>query len=787
MSNSVSYSVSLPSSSPIASTSSAGTMLSQPSEATTAGVVVGQQAAQQLRAALARVAELSEAEEGTVAARALRRKTAAAAKGEVVEKTYTKACAACRKAKNRCLSQSNTTVCPRCVQLGLKCQYPETRNRGPKRRLSKTQRALRDIRRNIEAVLAGSATLDPLDEEDDPDSAGESDLQGVDGATSLLRNPLALLASQAQARLDAPRPADRTSDIDSSESYFDGGLYVARPEHDFSLDPIACGILTIDDLDRLLKLYFEHLFPFLYLLLPDLHTVDFLRLTSPFLTTCIAFVASTYDSLSGHLTPLLERQALSLAVRIFEEGLKSIEIVQGFFVLSHWASPSRAWVDDRAFQFLGQAWRIAAELRINLPLDPSSLASYNLGKPLTNEMYALFVRNRRLTWSLLFCGELAICVQTGRIDMIRTPPVPTHNSSPTHLPFELPNYHYAANLHVNAIFSKSISLANGLREDGDSADGLRASFMAFWKPAMKAWRTRWPDVNPFIDIHAENNIILLNLVSLRFRGGSKDAVLEDCKRAAIRTIQKVSSWEDSVTQLPYCSNFVVVNIAYGAILLLQLALRLDHGVTPSHREKILRVASILQQIGQSRPNAISVATLHAERILRLVNSLDSSDSTSVVEQQPPSQPAVDGTKCPSFYTGLHPPVWPIAAKSAPPSNAPIQQVAIDDEGLASPSAATVSDLTAAYSWLFPPSGEFAPPFPSSSHPSYDPTAPFPSLTAPTTADPFSLPPQTDFLDMTAHDPMMGWLWGGAAGVGGTSGTEGMEAQLAALLGEVGQL
>ncbi|BGP05078.1 hypothetical protein JCM10049v2_000882 [Rhodotorula toruloides] len=733
MSNSVSYSVSLPSSSPIASTSSAGTMLSQPSEATTAGVVVGQQAAQQLRAALARVAELSEAEEGTVAARALRRKTAAAAKGEVVEKTYTKACAACRKAKNRCLSQSNTTVCPRCVQLGLKCQYPETRNRGPKRRLSKTQRALRDIRRNIEAVLAGSATLDPLDEEDDPDSAGESDLQGVDGATSLLRNPLALLASQAQARLDAPRPADRTSDIDSSESYFDGGLYVARPEHDFSLDPIACGILTIDDLDRLLKLYFEHLFPFLYLLLPDLHTVDFLRLTSPFLTTCIAFVASTYDSLSGHLTPLLERQALSLAVRIFEEGLKSIEIVQGFFVLSHWASPSRAWVDDRAFQFLG------------------------------------------------------ICVQTGRIDMIRTPPVPTHNSSPTHLPFELPNYHYAANLHVNAIFSKSISLANGLREDGDSADGLRASFMAFWKPAMKAWRTRWPDVNPFIDIHAENNIILLNLVSLRFRGGSKDAVLEDCKRAAIRTIQKVSSWEDSVTQLPYCSNFVVVNIAYGAILLLQLALRLDHGVTPSHREKILRVASILQQIGQSRPNAISVATLHAERILRLVNSLDSSDSTSVVEQQPPSQPAVDGTKCPSFYTGLHPPVWPIAAKSAPPSNAPIQQVAIDDEGLASPSAATVSDLTAAYSWLFPPSGEFAPPFPSSSHPSYDPTAPFPSLTAPTTADPFSLPPQTDFLDMTAHDPMMGWLWGGAAGVGGTSGTEGMEAQLAALLGEVGQL
>jgi hypothetical protein len=73
----------------------------------------------------------------------------------------------------------------------------------------------------------------------------------------------------------------------------------------------------------------------------------------------------------------------------------------------HWAAPSRAWVDDRAFQFLGQAWRIAAELRINSPLDPTSLSSYNLGKPVTNETYALFVKNRRLTWSLLFCGELA--------------------------------------------------------------------------------------------------------------------------------------------------------------------------------------------------------------------------------------------------------------------------------------------------------------------------------------------------------------------------------------------
>ncbi|BGP21957.1 hypothetical protein JCM10295v2_000834 [Rhodotorula toruloides] len=746
-------------------------MSSQASGTMPAVPVVGQQAAQQLRAALARVAELLEGEEATVAARATRRKNAAAAKGEAVERTYTKACAACRKAKNRCLSQSNARTCPRCIQLGLPCEYPETRNRGPKRRLSKAQKALQDIRRNIEAVLAGSATVDPLEEDDDAD-IDDSDLQGVDGPTGLLRNPLALLAHQAQARLDAPRSAVAPVNHEASEGYFDGGLYVARPETDFSVDPITCGIISLDDLERLLRLYFEHLFPFLYLLLPDLHTVDFLRLNSPFLTTCIAFVASTYDSLSGHFTQLLERHALSLAVRIFEEGLKSIEIVQGFFILSHWASPSRAWVDDRAFQFLGQAWRIAAELRINSPLDPTALTFYNIGSPLTNELYAL------------------ICVQTGRIDMMRTPPLPTHTFSPTHLPFELQNYNYAANLHVNAIFSKSIQLANGLREDGETSDGLRASLMAFWKPAMEAWRTRWPDVNPFIDIHAENNTILLNLMSLRFRGGSKDAVLEDCKKAAIRTIQKVSSWEDSVTQLPYCSNFVVVNIAYGAMLLLQLALHLDQGVHPSDREKILRLASILQQIGQSRPNAVSVATLHAERILRLVNSLDSSDSASLVEQQPPSAPAVGGKNSLSLYAGLHPPVWPIVANSALSNDAPHQQTAVLEQSSASSSSAANPELTATYSWLFPLSSDLAPSFaPPLSSPSNS-AAPLPSLDAATSSDPFSLPPQTDFLNMTAHDPMMGWLWGGGGStVGGASvsGAETMDAQLAALLGEVGQL
>lgn len=81
--------------------------------------------------------------------------------------------------------------------------------------------------------------------------------------------------------------------------------------------------------------YFTHLYPFFWTLLPDLHTPDWLRLNSPFLTSVIAYIVSTYDPTAAHLTEQLKTHALSLAVQSFGQGLKSIEVVQAFFALSY--------------------------------------------------------------------------------------------------------------------------------------------------------------------------------------------------------------------------------------------------------------------------------------------------------------------------------------------------------------------------------------------------------------------------------------------------------------------
>ncbi|GAA6041351.1 hypothetical protein JCM8097_007678 [Rhodosporidiobolus ruineniae] len=682
-------------------------------------------AAAHLRTALARVDELWDDEEQLIQSRQAKRSAKTTADRSAPP---SRACSACRSAKHRCLSTSADQTCPRCIALGIDCVYPEPRARGPKKRLSKTHRILRDIKRELEAVLAGSSAVDPLDEDSEEEDGALATTAGDERYPSdealLLRNPLAVLAQQAcEAAAPAPPCSPSANPVPPRERYFEGGLYLSRPEVDFSGDPVESGVLSLPDLSRLVKLYFAHLRPFFWLLLPEVHTVDFLRQQSPFLLTSIAYVASTFDPLSAHLASPLAQHAHRLMLEILDVGLKSLEVVQGFFTLSHWASPETTWDRDRSWQYLGQAWRMATELRIDLPLEDVAFSTYRDASQIGLE---LINQNRRSTWTLLFCGELSMSVQSGRADCLRAPAVPTAMLySPTNLPTEVPDYNYAANLQVNYILARAIHLATGLRQEGES-EGLREAFQSAWKPEMDAWRTRWPVVNPFIDVHAENNIILLNLMSLRFRGESMQSILKECKAAAIRTIQKVSSWEDRETQLPYCSNYVIVNIAYGAVILLRLSQRFQQGVSADLQAKILRIASILEVVGKNRPNATSFATLHAAHLRRLVASLSPSST-------PAPEPAPSTSSQPVYWTG--PPMPPTFPVPPPTHLAPELPV---------PSALAASSTPA--------------PLAST------PTADFP-------LDATSWPFSTDFDDFAM--PMGGWWgWGGEHGGGGFGSGEG---------------
>mgnify|MGYP001573443589 FL=1 len=72
----------------------------------------------------------------------------------------------------------------------------------------------------------------------------------------------------------------------------------------------------------------------MWLLTPGLHTTGFIRGVSPFLATAIASTASNFCPFSGHLVRGLEQHATMLSARNFTEGLKSIEIAQGYIFLA---------------------------------------------------------------------------------------------------------------------------------------------------------------------------------------------------------------------------------------------------------------------------------------------------------------------------------------------------------------------------------------------------------------------------------------------------------------------
>ncbi|GAA6047926.1 hypothetical protein JCM3770_006428 [Rhodotorula araucariae] len=693
------------------------------------GLSVG--AAARIRSALDRVNELWDGEEAVVAARAEKRSASKATAADKDKATIARSCSNCRRIKAKCISATAPgQACVRCGELALNCIYPEARNRGPKKRLSKTQRLLQIVKRDLEAVLAGHGALDPLDEGSDDDDAsptGNSVGDDDDRDTRILRNPLAFLANTA---------VEANAMASQAQSYHDGALYRPRPETSDMVEPVHAGLLAVSDLRRLVKLFFDKLYPFFFLLIAELHTPDWLRLNSPFLCTTLAYVSSTFDPLSAHLTEGLKQHTLQYASHILAKGLKSLEITQAFYFLSHWSSPTADFAEDQCWAWLWEAIRMSTELRLDVLIDGPTLNSYRWGLSPTHHQLELLSENRKRTWSILFCGRLAMSVQTGRFDCSGPPALLTGpHAAPTSLPDDHPDYSMMANLAVNTIQTRALTLASGLHEE-QNGEGLRDAFMSFWKPEIEAWRLRWPNVNVFIDIHAENIVIMLSLVGLRFKGGSPHPVLTECKAAALRTVEKVISWEDRITQILFASNYVIWHIAYGAVLLLQLALRFQQSVPPDLSIRCLRVATILEQIGRNRPNATSYATVHAARIRSLCESAEPSRSDSPL---------------PSILAGVphnvppQPPTWPLPPQLPRP-----------------PTAATATTepppLTAAFPQYYPPArpsasvgGEGEQTHAGSFLPELDWGIPTGAM---------------DFLDMSMQDPTLSWLWSDPGGVGG---------------------
>ncbi|GAA5898016.1 hypothetical protein JCM6882_003307 [Rhodosporidiobolus microsporus] len=552
------------------------------------------------------------------------------AAGGVAAARLLKSCAACRALKVRC---AGGEPCPRCVKKGIECQYTERKKLGRRITNPKTKK-LYELQTELDRLYAlvngqRSTSTEP-NSEDSPQSVPEEEED--DSLYNILTNPLGLLTLDA-----APTPAGNSS-IDEPAGLFDHVL-----DTDPALDPVNLGLLTEGEFERFLTFYFDSLQSYLFLLDPALHTSLYIRRVSPFLATVVALNSAMYDSSAAHLIQPLEQHASDLAARSFTYGHKSMEVVLAYCLWAPWSPIPASLSLDRSWRNVGQAVRIASEIRLDLPLHPTLCQQYaRLMHPYPLSP-ALLNQARLRTQELVFCLDVALSSQTGRMHTLL--PNTLHGSSLQPLPpaaeqqlqesapflsrAAIQNLH-AANLSISRYFSRALLLHAEMRSRRPAdTTGLRDKFVAAWKGDLIAWDREFAGVRELPYLSRLNRHILLLSYSLHFPG-PVEPILTECQQIAVTAASYVCDWFAAEPRIVYASNFVIINISYSASFL-QFSRKTPSSIEveadPARLELCERVVQILSTIGAVRPHGRSLATVYAENLRALLRQ-DSSPKPS---------------------------------------------------------------------------------------------------------------------------------------------------------------
>ncbi|GAA5876348.1 hypothetical protein JCM1840_003621 [Sporobolomyces johnsonii] len=604
------------------------------------------------------------------------------------------ACSGCRAAKAKC--SQDEPACTRCVTQQLDCTYPVFAKRGRKRTMTPNQALLENVHRDLEqalTLLRHSALSPPssIETRTSPlpplapplpapptHSYGAPTIEGGDDEDvesrelkTVIESPLAVLAHISSLKVSESTEEEsgksflpKKDEAGPAEGYFATGLYQLRSDADPAYDPVNLGIISEETLTQLVNLYFANLHQFVFHLSPSIHTPQFLRDTSPFLTTALAYICATFDSAADAAVPALFHHLQLINTRIWAEGLKSLEIVQAYLLLIHWTPIANNWGDDRRWGWLGQAIRIATEIKLHKTLNQATYDFYRSVTPLGEDAFQQLSDDRARSWKLLFVAETAFCVSTGRLGSVSSlltswpgPPGPT-NLAPSH-----PHYNLHALLELNKIYAKAIRVSNCVQDDEAASNpDLRSSFKAQWLQEQHDWELAWPHINAYVRLVASHNRTILLSMSLRFRGPVAP-VLEECKASAHRTAQMAVGWPDQ--SFRWFTNLGVVIIAYAATLLLRIGATKPGPLDPAIRTLCSAISDKLLQIGEMRPNTRTLSTLHGTRIRTLLSA-----STSLPATSPPISPAAVPPSCidlaypPLTTQNLFPPTYPTQAQLA---------------------------------------------------------------------------------------------------------------------------
>ncbi|KAI5476108.1 Zn(2)-C6 fungal-type transcription factor [Pseudohyphozyma bogoriensis] len=539
------------------------------------------------------------------------------------------ACTACRAVKIKC--SQDTPSCKRCTSHNIPCVFLQHVRRGNVLLLASL---LRDAETAHSALTGETLAPKPLDvlrgtrsstctspdsstlpsagampmEEDDDLSAeeGEAPTPGLEG---VIENPLAVLAHIASGPQRKGETTEHESGkatdwqgydaVVSADQYFSTGLYELRLDIAPQLDIVNLGIITMSELTQMVNFYFSNLHESAMHLHPVIHTPQLIRDTSPFLCTVVAYLVSGFLPHLNHLVEPLRAHAMMLSDRVFSLGLKSLE---------EWAPASDNWGADRTWTWLGQAHRIATEVRMDKETNEMTCTRYSSITPIPEQAVELFGADRR-----------SASVSTGRFAALNFT-AGFRREIPICDP-EDKNYSFLALEALNRIFAKALMLFAGLQDEATPSEGnsdYRQAFTASWIQEMDEWEKRWTNVNGFVRILFFHAQTILHSTSLHFPG-PVTPVLQLCRTTALGTLRVVADEFDA--SLASGANTLVTCIVYAATLLLRINPLLSPNDDISH-ENVLSLCSktvnALEGMAALRFNIRTSASLHATRLRKLL-------------------------------------------------------------------------------------------------------------------------------------------------------------------------
>lgn len=183
-------------------------------------------------------------------------------------------------------------------------------------------------------------------------------------------NPLGLLASVSE-RIDMQSHKSTSSSLPSQLQGRFFGSKAFRLDTTSDLDPVALGLVTIEEADNLVNTFHSTLSHTRWGLCAALHTTSFIRSRSSLLLTAMMLGASKFLENHAAITKRLHTH-LTLVVRsILEQGFKSIEIVLGLLVCIPWQSPGDNVAEDPTSLYIAMAMNIALDLSLDRKISES--------------------------------------------------------------------------------------------------------------------------------------------------------------------------------------------------------------------------------------------------------------------------------------------------------------------------------------------------------------------------------------------------------------------------------